>query len=51
MKRWYFWVLAPVMLGAAWIIAVLTEPPTLVGSLLAYAIATTLVVATVALAN
>src|SRR5262245_41460237 len=50
MKRWYFWVLAPVMLGSAVIIG-LNDPPTLTGRLVGYGISLTLVLATVGLAN
>lgn len=51
MNRWYFWVLAPVMLISAWIIGALTDPPTLFGRVLAYTISATLVAATIGLAN
>ena len=50
MKRWYFWVLAPVMLGSA-VIIVLNDAPTLTGKIIGYGIALTLVLATVGLAS
>lgn len=50
MKRWYFWVLAPVMLGGA-VISALNDAPTLTGQIIGYAVAGTLVLATVGLAD
>jgi hypothetical protein len=50
MKHWYFWVLAPVMLGSAAIIAA-NEAPTRTGKIIGYGIALTLILATVGLAN
>ena len=51
MRHWYFWVLAPVMLGSAAIVAFLTEPPTILGRVVAYAFSITLVLATLGLAD
>lgn len=50
MKRWYFWVLAPVMLGSAVIIA-LNDAPTLTGQIIGYAVAGMLILATIGLAD
>jgi len=50
MKRWYFWVLAPLMLGSA-AIMVVNEAPTPTGRIIGYGIALTLILATVGLAN
>lgn len=51
MNRWYFWVLAPVMLGSAAIFAFLTRPPTPTGQMVAYSLAGILIVATLGLAT
>jgi len=51
MRRWYFWVLAPVMLGSAAIVAFLTDPPTILGRVVAYAFSISLVLATLGLAD
>lgn len=51
MRRWYFWVLAPVMLVSAAIVGFLTEPPTMLGRVVAYAFAVGLVLATLGLAD
>ena len=50
MKHWYFWVLAPVMLGSA-VIIVRNDAPTLIARIIGYGIALTLVLATVGLAS
>ena len=50
MKRWYFWVLAPVMLSSAFIIAA-SDAPTLTGKIIGYGIALTLILATAGLAS
>jgi hypothetical protein len=50
MKHWYFWVLAPVMLGSAAIV-VANDAPTLTGRIIGYGIALTLILATVGLAS
>ena len=53
MNRWYFWVLAPVMIGGAAIIALVPPGPKARpgAQLLAYAIAATLLLGTLGLAN
>jgi hypothetical protein len=51
MNRWYFWVLAPVMLASAVTIPLAADPPSLGGHVLAYAISVTLLLATLGLAN
>ena len=51
MNRWYFWVLAPVMLASAIIIPVVAEPPSIFGRVLTYISSCTLVLATLGLAN
>ena len=51
MNRWYFWVLAPVMLGAAIGLPFWTAPPTLGGRILVYGISLALLCATLGLAS
>jgi hypothetical protein len=50
MNRWYFWVLAPVMLATAIGLPLITEPPTLTGRFVLYLFSATLICATVGLA-
>lgn len=51
MNRWYFWVLAPVMLGTAIGLPFWTEPPTVSGRVVLWVLCGALVLATVGLAN
>lgn len=51
MSRWYFWVLAPMFLGAAIGLPIWTEPPTLFGEIVVYVISFMLVSATIGLAD
>jgi L-asparagine transporter-like permease len=51
MRRWYFWVLAPVMLATAFGLPFLVDPPTWQGHAVKYAICFTLVLATIGLAS
>ena len=51
MSRWYFWVLAPMFLGAAIGLPIWTEPPTLFGEIVVYIISFVLVCATIGLAD
>lgn len=51
MNRWYFWVLAPVMLASAVIIPMTGEPTSLVGHVLGYGVSGALVLGTLGLAN
>jgi hypothetical protein len=51
MKRWYFWVLAPIMLGSAIVIPLVAAPVSVVGYVMAYVLACTLVLATLGLAD
>ena len=51
MNRWYFWVLAPVMIAAAIIIPVVAAPPTLAGQIGVYAFSATMLLATLGLAD
>jgi hypothetical protein len=51
MKRWYFWVLAPIMLATAFGLPFLVDPPTSQGRLLSYVISGALVLATLGLAD
>ena len=51
MNRWYFWVLAPVMLASAVTIPITAAPSSLLGWAVAYGISLILVLTTVGLAN
>jgi hypothetical protein len=51
MNRWFFWVLAPVMLATGLVLPFITEPPTWQGKVLLYLICGTLVFATLGLAR
>jgi hypothetical protein len=51
MNRWFFWVLAPIMLATAIGLPYLTEPPTWQGQLILYAICAALVLATLGLTD
>jgi hypothetical protein len=51
MNRWYFWVLAPVMIAAAVIIPLAAEPPTVFGQLVTYIVSGALVFAVLGLAD
>jgi hypothetical protein len=51
MNRWYFWVLAPVMLATGLGLPFLAEPPTLQGRVVLYFVSGTLVFATLGLAR
>jgi hypothetical protein len=51
MNRWYFWVLAPVMLATGLALPFLARPPTWQGSVLLYVLCGVLVLATLGLAK
>ena len=51
MNRWYFWVLAPVMLATGLGLPFLTDPPTWQGRIVLYLLCGTLVLATLGLAK
>ena len=51
MNRWYFWVLAPIMIAGAVIIPLVGEPATIAGHVLGYAVSAMLLLATLGLAN
>jgi hypothetical protein len=51
MNRWYFWVLAPVMLATGLGLPFLAEPPTWQGRVVLYLVSGTLVLATLGLAR
>jgi hypothetical protein len=51
MNRWYFWVLAPVMLATAFGLPFLVEPPSWQGYVILYVFCATLVLATTGLAR
>ena len=51
MNRWYFWVLAPIMIAGAVIIPLVGEPTTIAGHVLGYAVSAMLLLATLGLAN
>ena len=50
MNRWYFWVLAPIMLGTATGLPFIVEPPSWQGRLVTYVFCGMLVLATIGLA-
>ncbi len=51
MNRWYFWVLAPIMLVTALGLPLITEPPTWEGTVMLYVFCGALVFATLGLAS
>jgi hypothetical protein len=51
MSRWYFWVLAPVMVAAAIIIPVAAAPVSLAGQIVVYVLSGTMLLATLGLAD
>ena len=51
MNRWYFWVLAPVMVAAAIIIPVVAAPVSLAGQITVYVLSGTMLLATLGLAD
>jgi hypothetical protein len=51
MNRWFFWVLAPVMLTTGLVLPLITEPPTWQGRVLLYLLCGCLVLATLGLAR
>ena len=51
MNRWYFWLLAPVMLATGLGLPFITEPPTWQGRVVLYVLCGTLVLATLGLAR
>jgi hypothetical protein len=51
MNRWYFWVLAPALLGTALIVIVAAEPASIAGHVTAYGLVAVLLLATIGLAN
>jgi hypothetical protein len=51
MNRWYFWVLAPVMLATGLGLPFITEPPTWQGTVVLYLVCGALVLATLGLAR
>ena len=51
MKRWYFWVLAPIMLATGFGLPFIVEPPTRAGYIVVYAFSGGLILATIGLAN
>ena len=51
MNRWFFWVLAPIMLVTAVSLPFLDEPPTWQGLVVLYLVCGTLLLATLGLAN
>ena len=51
MHRWFFWVLAPIMLVTALGLPFLVTPPTWQGQLVEYALCATLILATLGLAD
>jgi hypothetical protein len=51
MNRWYFWVLAPAMLGTALLVIVAAEPTSIAGYITAYGLVAVLLLATIGLAN
>jgi hypothetical protein len=50
MNRWYFWVLAPVMLVTGLGLPLIVDPPTVTGEVVLYVFSATLVFATIGLA-
>jgi hypothetical protein len=50
MKRWFFWVLAPIMVASA-VVPFLSHPATETGRLVGYGFTATLLLATIGLAN
>jgi hypothetical protein len=51
MNRWYFWVLAPIMLATAIGLPFITHPPTPMGTVVLYLLCGTLLAATLGLAR
>jgi uncharacterized protein (DUF58 family) len=51
MNRWYFWVLAPIMLATGLGLPLIVEPPTVQGTVVLYLFCGALVLATLGLAN
>ncbi len=51
MNRWFFWVLAPILLGTALGLPFWVEPPTRTGVVVTYVFCATLVFATNAMAQ
>ena len=51
MNRWYFWVLAPVMIASAVVIPLVGRPATIAGHVVGYAVSAMLLLATLGLAN
>ena len=49
MRRWYFWVLAPIMLATAFGLSFIVEPPSWQGYVVLYVFCGTLILATVGL--
>jgi hypothetical protein len=51
MNRWYFWVLAPIMLGVAIVLPIVSAPPSTTGQVVSYLFSAALVLATLGLAD